>query len=273
MNRIRLWQQYRQQTLARSSLGIIIAVFLLALIGPILAPHDPLSMQADALLRAPSAEYLAGTDRFGRDVASRLIYGCRIALQVACLAVGFAAILGTILGMIAAFARSWLDQILSRLMDMMLAIPEVPLALCLIAVFGASRKNLILTIGIVYTPLFARIARSASLQIRAETYVTASRLLGANTAQLMRRHIIPNIAPYILVQISLSLAFAILAESTLSFLGFGVEPDQPSWGVMLKEGKDWLEQAWWLALFPGLLITIVSLAFHLCGDALRKALR
>ena len=273
MNLARLWSLYRKQAFAQPALALIALIFLLAATAPWLAPYDPLFMHAEHLLEAPNINFLLGTDRFGRDVASRLIYGCRIALEVGLVSVALATSIGTILGMLAAFWRGWVDQLISRFTDMMLAIPEVPLALCLIAIFGASRANLMLTIGIVYTPLFAKIARSATLEVRTQNYVTASHLLGANRWQLMQRHIIPNILPYIIVQVSLSLAFAILAESTLSFLGFGVEPDQPSWGVMLKEGKDWLEQAWWLAVFPGLLITLVSLAFHLCGDGLRKALR
>lgn len=199
---------------------------------------------------------------------SRLIYGTRIALVISLASVGLALLAGSLLGVLAGFGSRNLDQLISRIADALLSIPDILLALTLIAVLGDSMLNLILTLAIVYCPIFVRIARTATLQIRSEEYILASRLLGASRWQIMTRHILPNIQSPLLTQVSISIAFAILAEATLSFLGFGVEPDLPSWGVMLREGKDWLQQAWWLAVFPGIMITLTSLSCHLIGDAM-----
>ena len=252
---------------------IVLGLYLIAAIAaPVLAPRDPFRMHDGAALQSPSSEYWLGTDRFGRDQLSRLLYGSRMSLQVGLIAVGVALLCGTAIGVLAGYFKGAVDAVLSRLMDILFAFPELLLALAVMAVLGAGTNNLMLAIGIVYTPIFARIARSAVLEVNSREHVEAARSMGAGHVQILFRHILPNIAAPLIVQTTLSFAFAVLAEAALSFLGLGVEPDAPSWGIMLKEGKDWMLQAWWVAVFPGLAITLAVLNFNLLGDALRDAL-
>lgn len=252
---------------------IVLALYLLAAIAaPLLAPYDPFRMHDGEALQRPSLKFWMGTDRFGRDQFSRLLYGSRMSFKVGIIAVGVALTFGTTLGVVAGYFRGAADAVLSRLMDILFAFPELLLALAVMAVLGAGTGNLMLAIGIVYTPIFARIARGAVLEVNARDHVEAARSMGAGHLQILFRHLLPNIAPPLIVQTTLSFAFAVLAEAALSFLGLGVEPDAPSWGIMLKEGKDWMLQAWWVAVFPGLAITLAVLNFNLLGDALRDAL-
>jgi peptide/nickel transport system permease protein len=264
----RLWKT----PAARVALIVLGLYVIAAIAAPFLAPRDPFRMHDGAALRAPSTEFWMGTDRFGRDQLSRLLYGSRMSFKVGIIAVGVALTLGTTLGVLAGYFRGAVDAVLSRLMDILFAFPELLLALAVMAVLGAGTGNLMLAIGIVYTPIFARIARGAVLEVNARDHVEAARSMGAGHLQILFRHILPNIAPPLIVQTTLSFAFAVLAEAALSFLGLGVEPDAPSWGIMLKEGKDWMLQAWWVAVFPGLAITLAVLNFNLLGDALRDAL-
>lgn len=257
---------------ARVALVILGLYLLAAAAAPLLAPRDPFRMHGGAALQAPSAEFWLGTDRFGRDQFSRLLYGSRMSFQVGLIAVGVALLTGTALGVLAGYFKGATDAVLSRLMDILFAFPELLLALAVMAVLGAGTGNLMLAIGIVYTPIFARIARGAVLEVAAREHVEAARAMGAGHGQILFRHVLPNIAAPLIVQTTLSFAFAVLAEASLSFLGLGVEPDAPSWGIMLKEGKDWMLQAWWVAVFPGLAITLAVLNFNLLGDALRDAL-
>lgn len=257
---------------ARFALILLGLLLVAAVAAPLLAPRDPFTMHDGAALQAPSADFWLGTDRFGRDQFSRLLYGSRMSFQVGIIAVGVALVCGTTLGVLAGYFRGITDAVLSRCMDVLFAFPEILLALAVMAVLGAGTGNLMLAIGIVYTPIFARIARGAVLEVNTREHVEAARAMGAGHLQILSRHILPNIAAPLLVQTTLSFAFAVLAEAALSFLGLGVEPDAPSWGIMLKEGKDWMLQAWWVAVFPGLAITLAVLNFNLLGDALRDAL-
>lgn len=244
---------------------------ILAVLAPWLAPFDPFAL-GDLPLAPPSGAHLLGTDALGRDVLSRLIFGARISAWVAGLSVAFALAVGSTLGLLAGHFGGWIDGVISRSTDVMFALPEVLLALVLLAVFGTGLGNLALAIGIVYTPIFARIARAAAIEERGRDYVHAARALGAGEARIIARHLLPNVFPPLLVQTTLSLAFAILAEAALGFLGLGGEPDLPSWGNMLRGGKDWLEQAWWVALAPGLAISGAVLALNVLGDGLRDLL-
>jgi peptide/nickel transport system permease protein len=257
---------------ARVALVILGLYLLAAAAAPLLAPRDPFRMHEGAALQAPSSDFWLGTDRFGRDQFSRLLHGSRKSFQVGLIAVGVALLTGTALGVLAGYFKGATDAVLSRLMDILFAFPELLLALAVMAVLGAGTGNLMLAIGIVYTPIFARIARGAVLEVSAREHVEAARAMGAGHGQILFRHVLPNIAAPLIVQTTLSFAFAVLAEASLSFLGLGVEPDAPSWGIMLKEGKDWMLQAWWVAVFPGLAITLAVLNFNLLGDALRDAL-
>lgn len=254
--------------------GAVLAVAfgIVALAAPLIAPYDPYTMGTARALESPSAAHWFGTDQFGRDQLSRIVHGARISLKVAFASAGLALAAGTLLGLLAGYFGRLIDQALSRLTDIMFAFPDIILALALMAVLGPATRNLILAIAIVYTPIYMRIARAATLEVGRAQYVEAARAMGAPTPRILLRHVLPNIWPPLIVQTTLSLAFAILSEAALSFLGLGIEPDAPSWGIMLKDGKDLMRQAWWLAVFPGLAITLAVLGFNLFGDSLRDAL-
>jgi len=260
-------------TASRNKLAAVAALFLLALAlgaiaAPVVAPHDPYVMRPGAALTGPSWAHWLGADAFGRDVLTRLLYGARLSLSVAVVSVAISLVAGTLLGLCAGYFGGVVDAVLSRINDGLLAFPDVLLALAIMAVLGASTRNVTLAIAVVYTPIFARVARGAVLQVRGLNYVEAARALGFGHARIMLRHVLPNAGGPLIVQATLSLAFAILAEATLSFLGLGVEPDAPSWGVMLSEGKEWMELAWWVPVFPGVAITLAVFSLNVVGDAL-----
>ena len=263
--------------LVRSKLAglgaVSVAVFvLLAAAAPLIAPHDPYAMNPDAMLTGPSMSHPLGADAFGRDVFSRIIFGAQTSLKVAVVSVSIALIAGTALGLIAGYFGGFVDATVSRFLDGLLSFPDILLALVIMAILGASTTNVMLAVGIVYTPIFGRVARGATLGVRRSGFVEAAHALGYGPGRIIARHILPNIRAPLIVQTTLSLAFAILAEAALSFLGLGVEPDAPSWGIMLNEGKDWMELAWWIPVFPGLAIALIVLSFNTLGDELRDAL-
>ncbi|HSJ59602.1 MAG TPA: ABC transporter permease [Jiangellaceae bacterium] len=263
--------------LARNPMAIASSLVLLglvsvALLGERITPYNPLAQSIPDRLQAPSAEHWFGTDELGRDVLSRVLDGASVSLQVGFVAVGISLVAGSLIGLMAGFYGRWLDDGLMRFMDVLFAFPAILLAIVVVAVLGPGITNAMIAIGIVYTPIFARIARASSLSVREEVYVRAARSSGGGDLRIMARHVLPNIAAPLIVQTSLSLAFAILSEAALSFLGLGVQPPDPSWGRMLSEGRSFIEQAWWMALFPGLAIFVVVLAFNVLGDALRDVL-
>lgn len=267
-----LLRRFKKNRIALIGTLIIIFYLILALLAPILAPYDPYTMDYMAILEGPSSSHLFGTDQFGRDILSRIFYGARISFQVGILSVSIALGLGTLLGVIAGFYGGWPDLIISRIIEILFAIPDILMALAIMAILGPSLNNLMVAIGIVYTPIFARIARGAALDVRESIFIEAARAIGVGNRMIMFRHLLPNILAPIIVQTTLSLAFAILSEAALSFLGFGVQPDLPSWGIMLNEGKDWMEMAWWMSVFPGIAISLAVLSFNLMGDGLRDTL-
>ncbi|MCB6610789.1 ABC transporter permease [[Clostridium] symbiosum] len=266
------FNRYIHNRLAVIGSAILLIFILLAIFAPLIAPYDPYFMDGTAVLQAPGGAHPLGTDNMGRDILSRVIYGSRISLWVSIVSVSIATVLGLILGVAAGYFGGVLDTLLSRLTDIMFSFPEVLLALLIMSILGASLNNIVIAIGIVYTPIFARIARGAVLSIRGSLYIEASRSIGVPNRTIIFQHIIPNILSPVIVQVTLSLAFAILAEASLSFLGIGVEPDIPSWGVMLSNGKEWLELAWWSAVFPGVFICLAVLGFNILGDGLRDIL-
>lgn len=269
----RFWRRFRKNRLALAGLIVLAVLCFAAVFASQLAPFDPLEMDADASLSGPDSRHVLGTDQFGRDLLSRIIHGARISLKVGLISVSIALFFGTLLGTCAGHFGGWVDQLLSRMVDAMFAFPDILLALAIMAVLQEpSTTNLMIAIGIVYTPIFARIARGSTLSIQNSQFVEAARTLGAGHLRIIARHILPNIVAPLVVQTTLSFAFAILSEAALSFLGLGVEPDAPSWGIMLKDGKDWMQQAWWIAVFPGLAITLAVLAFNVLGDGLRDTL-
>jgi peptide/nickel transport system permease protein len=267
----RVLASLRASTPALAAAAFVALVAVVAVTAPLLATHEPLAISR-AALQPPGADHWLGTDQLGRDIFSRILYGTRISLRVAAGAVSLALLAGTLIGLLAGYFGRWLDAALSRLTDVMFSLPDILLALVVMAVLGQSLGNLTLAIAIVYTPIFARVCRGAVLSVRQQPYIEAARALGVSHMRIIARHVLPNVLGPLIVQTTLSLAFAILAEAALSFLGLSGQTDAPSWGPMLRQGKDFMEIAWWLAVFPGLAITLTVLSFNVLGDALRDAL-
>ncbi|MCA0144931.1 ABC transporter permease [Blastococcus sp. LR1] len=261
----------RNPTAAISAV-LLVGIILVALFDEALAPAGPNDIDVGARLQPPSGEHLFGTDDLGRDIFSRVILGAAVSLRVGLLAVGIALVIGSVIGLLAGYYGRWVDDVLMRFMDMLFAFPAVLLAIAVLAVRGPGSGNTALAIGIVYIPIFARVTRASVLGVREEVYVRASRSVGASDFRILTRHVLPNAAPPIIVQASISLAFAVLAEAALSFLGLGTQPPNPSWGLMLAEGRGYLDLAWWLAFFPGMAIFLTVLCFNLLGDGLRDVL-
>ncbi|MDQ7858675.1 MAG: ABC transporter permease [Armatimonadota bacterium] len=269
----RWWaRRFVRNRVAPIGLAIIAASVLVALVAPAVVPHDIRAMSPGDALAPPGGRYPFGTDEFGRDVFSRVVVGSRISLVVAFLSVAVAVALGTTIGLAAGYYGGWWDAVSMRAMDIVFAFPAILLAIAIMAVLGTSLFNLVIAIGVVYTPQFARVSRAAALAVRSLEFVDAARALGLGNARIVWRHIIPNVLAPVTVQISLSLSLAILSESALSFLGLGTQPPTPSWGNMLSEGRQFLEIAPWNAVFPGLAIMVVVLGFNLLGDGLRDLL-
>lgn len=252
---------------------VLLAFVVVGVLGDTLAPHGPNEVDVvEGRLSAPSSEHLFGTDQLGRDIASRVLVGASASLKVAVLAVAIAAVVGVLVGLLAGYYRGWLDALLMRSMDVLFAFPAILLAIAILAVRGPGPTNATIAIGIVYIPIFARIARAGALSVRETVYVRAARSVGASDARILARHVLPNISGPVIVQVSISLAFALLAEAALSFIGLGTQPPDPSWGGMLAEGRDYMQDSWWVAAFPGLAIFLAVLACNVVGDALRDAL-
>lgn len=258
--------------LAGPSMVVVIAVVLCAVFANVISPYDPYRQDYKAVLQPPSRAHLLGTDDIGRDVLSRIIYGSRVSASVGLVAVGIAIAVGVPLGLIAAYRGGWLDDLIMRCMDALSAFPPLILALGITAALKPGLINVMIAIGVVSIPQFARLVRGQALSVREMDYVTAARMLGANPLRLIARHIWPNSTSPIIVQASLRVAVAIVTEATLSFLGAGVPLPTPSWGSMLRSSYQYTEQAAWLAFFPGFAIFITVLATNLLGDALRTAL-
>lgn len=251
---------------------ILVSLFILtAAAAPLLAPYDP-TAQPGGQLEAPNANYWLGTDEFGRDILSRIIFGARVSLQVGVISVGIALLIGGTLGLISGFYQGMLDAVIGRIIDIMFAFPTIILIIAISGVLGPSLTTAMLAIGIVYSPIFARIVRGPTLSIMHQQYVEGAQAIGAGQLRIMLRYILPNIAAPIIVQATLSFSTAILAEATLSFLGLGTQPPDPSWGTMLGNGRRFMELAPWVAIYPGLAIALAVLGWNLLGDALRDAL-
>ncbi|WP_283138253.1 ABC transporter permease [Rhizohabitans arisaemae] len=256
---------------AAVALTTVVAITAVAVLAPVLAPHDPEATVFDAALLGPSGEHLLGTDDLGRDMLSRTIYGLRASVQIGLLAVLAATVVGVVLGLVAGFYRR-LDAVVSRLVDVTLAFPHLVTAVGLAAILGASGVNAAIAIAIAQLPGMVRVTRSETLRLREMDYVAAATVSGARDSRILFRHILPNSASALLVQISVSIPAAIISEALLSFLGVGVQPPAPSLGVMLANGQSFLQVAWWMPVFPGIAIVAITLAFNLAGDALRDAL-
>lgn len=257
--------------LAIAGVVILLLLVLGTTFAPILVPYSPTATDFSALQQEPSAKHWFGTDQLGRDILSRVFYGARVSLAAGLVSVLIALVLGGLIGLVAGFYGGWIDDVLMRLTDAMLAFPFLVLAIALAAVLGPSLQNTMLAIGVVTTPVFARLIRGQVLAERPRDYVQAAVALGGGDGRIIARHLLPNILGPLIVQVSLSTATAVLAEATLSFLGLGVQPPTPSWGSMLNDARGYLSQAPHMALFPGLAIFLAVLAFNLIGDGLRDA--
>ena len=252
--------------------ALVLLQVLLSVFANIVAPYDPVAQAVDARMAAPSSQYWLGTDKFGRDVLSRIIHGYRSSLGIAFSAVMLALLIGGTLGTWAGYKGGWADRIVMRLADVLFAFPIMLLAIGVIAILGTTTASTVIAIAVVYAPIFARLLRGPTLVLRSADYVHAARSFGARDTRIIFHHIVPNLVSVILVQASLSLSTAILLEASLSFLGIGAQPPAPSLGRMLSEGRDTMFIAPWAAIFSGLAILLASLGFNLLGDGLRDQL-
>jgi peptide/nickel transport system permease protein len=249
-------------------LGLLAAVVL----APTLAPHDPLDQSFPRQLKAPSRGFWLGTDEFGRDILSRIIFGARIALWIGALAVGIAVVLGVPLGLIAGYFGGRLDTTIMRTMDVLLAFPYLLLALIVVTLLGFGLTNVMIAVGLVYVPQYSRIVRSVTLSVRERLFVEAAHAMGGSNTRIMICHVLPNCMAPIIVQTTLSMGWAIVNAAGLSFLGLGAQPPMPEWGAMLASGREYMRNAPWITTFPGLAILLTALGFNLLGDGLRDAL-
>lgn len=266
------FHRIRKNPGALAGLIVLAAIVLCAIFAPVIAPDDPVEQNTQAIRQAPSWSHPFGTDTFGRDVFSRVIYGGRHSLPVGLIAVGIAGVVGVVTGLIAGYYGRWIDTITMRIVDMMLAFPGILFAMSIVAILGTSLFNLMLAVGISSIPEYTRVVRGSVLSTREMEYITAARVSGARGRTIMLRHILPNILPPIIVLATLGIAGAIILGSTLSFLGLGIQPPIPEWGNMMSDGRTMMRHYWWVSFFPGLAIMLTVLSINLLGDGLRDAL-
>jgi peptide/nickel transport system permease protein len=266
-----LLRQLFRRRLVLVAAGLLGAIIAVALLAPWITPYDPQKMDIVNRLKPPGATHWFGSDEFGRDVLARVMLGARLSLLVGFLVVVVATVLGGALGLVAGYVR-WLDGALMRLTDALMAFPDILLAIAFMAALGTSLFNVVLALGIVYTPRVARVVRAATLVVRERQFVEAATALGASTGRIILVHVLPNLVSPIIVQATFIFAFAILTEAALSFLGVGVPPTTPTWGNMIAGAQQYFRQADWLILFPGLAIVLTVLSLQMVGDGLRDAL-
>ncbi|NNV06651.1 nickel transporter permease [Geobacillus sp. C56-T2] len=266
------WRRFRKNKIALVGAGIVFFFILVAILAPWLAPYDYKDQQLAERLQPPSSEHWFGTDDFGRDIFSRIVYGARISLWVGFFSVLGSVIVGSLLGIIAGYYGRWIDGIISRLFDILLAFPSILLAIGIVAVLGPSLQNALIAIAVINVPNFGRLIRSRVLSIKQEEYITAAKAIGMSDWRILIHHILPNSLAPIIVQGTLAIATAIIEAAALGFLGLGAQPPTPEWGKMLSDAKEFLTQAPWTMIFPGLAIMLTVLGFNLMGDGLRDAL-
>jgi peptide/nickel transport system permease protein len=266
------WRRFRSTPGAYLGLAIVLVVALAALLAPLIAPTDPLAQNLGIGAVGPSAHHPFGTDKLGRDLFARIVYGARISIRIGFVAVGLAITIGTAIGMTSGYVGGKIDNALMGAMDVMLAFPSIILAIGIATILGPSITNLMIAVGIVYIPQYARLARSSVLAIRDAEFVEAARAVGARSLPILARHILPNIVAPLIVQAALGIATAELEAAGLSYLGLGAQPPTPEWGAMLNDARDYWLSAPWALIFPGIAITLLVLGFNLLGDGLRDAL-
>ncbi len=269
----RLMRFVRKKPLAAAATFTLIILIVVALAAPVVATHDPYSFNAPERLQGPSADHYFGTDEFGRDLFSRVIYGAQVSLKVGFIAVLFSTIIGSALGIASGYIGGWFDNVLLRIVDMLMAFPTIVLALAIVAARGQGVTNVIIALAVVQTPGLIRVVRSNVLTLKERPFIEASRVIGAKPRRIMAVHLFPNVAPSIIVLATAGLGGAILAEATLSFLGLGTPPPQPSWGGMLSgSARRYATDAPWLVIFPGIALSLSIYSFNLLGDGLRDLL-
>ena len=266
------WLRLRRRPSALIGLAVVIGFILMAIFAPYISPQDPIATSWGAIRKAPNAAHWFGTDEIGRDVLSRVIWGTQASLMAGVISVSISLLIGVPIGLLAGFVGGAVDAIISRITDAFLACPFLILAIALAAFLGPSLTNAMVAIGISAAPIFVRLTRGQVIQIKVEDYVEAARSVGNPPWRIALVHILPNILPPLLVQATLAIAAAVIAEASLSFLGLGQQPPAPSWGSMLNTAKNYIEQAPWMAIWPGISIFLLVLSFNLFGDGLRDAL-
>ncbi len=267
------WLRIRRNRLAMAGLLIVGILLVVAALAPWIAPHDPFVQNLGNRLKPPGTPgYILGTDDFGRDILSRIIYGARITLYIIALVAVTAPVLGLLVGTVAGYFGGWIDAVLMRLTDIFLAFPRLILALALVAVLGPGIENAVLAIALTAWPPYARVARAETLTVRNSDYIAAIRLQGASAPRIIAGHVVPMCLPSVIIRVTLDMAGVILIAAGLGFLGLGVQPPLPEWGLMISSGRKFLFEQWWVATMPGLAIFLVSLGFNLLGDGLRDVL-
>ena len=266
------FRHFRKSKIALIGLIVLVFMYLLAIIAPLIAPYDPIAQAVSNSFQAPGMQHWLGTDRFGRDILSRILYGARISLSIGLVATLISVTLGTVLGAVAGFFGGRIDGAIMRFTDMVLAFPRLVLLIMIVALFSPSMAVIIIVLGLTQWPNTTRIVRGDVLSLREREYIQAAHALGMSKSRIIFRHLIPNVLAPVIVTATLGIGNTIVLEAGLSFLGLGIQPPTPSWGNMVADGRDSLLGAWWVATFPGLAIVLTVLAFNLVGDGLRDAL-
>jgi peptide/nickel transport system permease protein len=271
-----LWSDALRRLLANrgAAVGgvIFMLIIIMAVIAPLLAPFDPIKLNVVDSLQGPSGRHWLGTDQFGRDILSRIIYGSRISVSMGVVAVAISVVGGSVLGLVSGYFRGVTDMLVSRLVDVMLGFPGILLALVVIAILGTNLSSAMIAVGVSGMPIFIRVVRGSTLSAREYQYVEAARVVGCGNFRILFRHVMPNVAAPIIVLATLGIPSAIIAGAALSFLGLGIKPPTADWGEMLSNGRSFMSTAWWLSTFPGLALMIMVMAINLFGDGLRDAL-
>ncbi|HET7037793.1 MAG TPA: ABC transporter permease [Thermomicrobiaceae bacterium] len=266
------WQTLLSNRFALAGGALVILIILIAAAAPLVAPYNPVAQDYDHLLEGPSLSHPMGTDNFGRDILSRIIYGGRISLTVGFVGTGLGVLIGVIIGILSGFYGGWVDGIFMRLLDIQLAFPGLLLAITIVAVLGVGTVNVIIAIGIFSIPVFARVLRGSIIALKESDFVLAAHAVGVGDRRLMFVHLLPNAVAPVIVIATLRLGTAILTAASLSFLGLGIRPPSPEWGAMLSDGRQFIQNAPWVAIFPGVAILLIVLALNLFGDGLRDAI-
>ncbi|MBI4245922.1 MAG: ABC transporter permease [Candidatus Rokubacteria bacterium] len=264
--------QFRRSWVGLVGAALVAAFLMVTALAPVLAPYDPVAADFANVLSPPTWSHPFGTDDIGRDILSRVVHGSRVSLEAGLVTVALALVVGLPLGLAAGYLGGWVDTLIMRAVEVILSFPTLVLALGITAVLGPKLIHALFAIGVVFVPHFARLIRGQTLTVKENDFIAAARALGGSDLRVMRRHVLPNCLAPILVQSTYSIAFAILVEAALSFLGLGTQPPTPSWGIMLSTGRGYLEQAPWLGAFPGVAIFLTVLGFNLLGDGIRDAL-